>query len=217
MVQINHTLPWSYDTLEPYIDTETVHFHFDKHHQGYVSRYNLAVQSQPDLIDLSLEDALNTLSAEIKSGQTDRMKLFQDGSQAWNHNFFWNSMKPGTQISDHSNNLIAQNFPSSQKFTSYGAFIDTFVQAGKSFFGSGWLWLVKYNNTLDLCLTKDADSPNFTSERVTTLNLKVDSTLTTPLFVCDLWEHAYYLKYKNDRENYIRNFITYLVNWDLVV
>ena len=98
-------------------------------------------------------------------------------------------------------------------FGTLEAFKSEFISLGKSHFGSGWIWIVKSRDELDFCLTHDADSPIFSMQDVFTERLKVDGGEAQPLLVCDLWEHSYYLQYKNDRENYLRCFVENLLDW----
>jgi len=203
---LEHSLPWPYDALEPYISQEIVHFHFDKHHQGYVTRYNNALRS-PDNMDiagLDLEQAMQKLAHEIRGGNASRLKVFQDGGQAWNHDFFWHSMSNESVPSESTAAIISSTFGSMEEFK------QAFVSAGKAHFGSGWVWLVKnkLSGVLSICTTKDADAPIFSVES------DLDSDPYLPLIVCDLWEHSYYLQYKNDRASYLEAFVQHLIDWN---
>lgn len=183
-------LPYAYDALEPYVSKSTLEFHHDKHHAAYVSKYNELVQgtahdSQP-------------IEAVIKAvaGNADQAALFNNGAQAWNHTFYWNSMKPGGggQPSGDLFKKIEADFGSFDKFA------EAFKTAGATQFGSGWAWLVLDNGSLKVTKTGNADNP-LTHGQV-------------PLLTMDVWEHAYYLDYQNKRPDYISTFLQKVINWD---
>lgn len=183
-------LPYAYDALSPYVSKDTLEFHHDKHHAKYVSTYNQTV-ANTDMDNLSIEAVIRRVA-----GDPAQTGLFNNGAQAWNHTFYWNSMKPGGggQPSGEIGAKIAADFGT------YDQFVEAFKQAGATQFGSGWAWLVLDSGTLKVTKTLNADNP-LTQGQV-------------PLLTMDVWEHAYYLDYQNRRPDYISNFLQHLVNWD---
>ncbi|MBF2036537.1 MAG: superoxide dismutase [Leptolyngbyaceae cyanobacterium T60_A2020_046] len=183
-------LPYDYTALEPYISKSTLEFHHDKHHAAYVSKFNDAVKGT-DLDSQSIEAAIKALASDpAKNG------VFNNAAQAWNHTFYWNSMKPGgggQPTGDLAKKIEAD-------FGSFDQFAEAFKTAGATQFGSGWAWLVLDGGTLKVTKTLNADNP-LTSGQV-------------PLLTMDVWEHAYYLDYQNKRPDYISTFLSHLVNWD---
>jgi Fe-Mn family superoxide dismutase len=183
-------LPYAYNALEPYISKSTLEFHHDKHHATYVTKYNEAVQGTPHN-DHPIEMVIKTIA-----GDAALQGVFNNAAQAWNHSFYWNSMKPqgGGEPSGPLLDRIKADFGS------FGDFVNAFKAAGASQFGSGWAWLVLADDHLKVTKTANADCP-LTAGQV-------------PLFTMDVWEHAYYLDYQNRRPDYIDNFLNHLVNWD---
>jgi len=182
-------LPYAYDALEPVISDKTLHFHHDKHHATYVKTLNELVGSTAEATR-SLEDVIR---GAARAGNS---KLFNNAAQAWNHAFFWLSMTPN-----------AEQPPSELDAAIKGAFGDLkslkqkFVTEGATHFASGWVWLVADSaGKLDVRSTHDADD-TLTKEGV------------TPLLVCDLWEHAYYLDHQNDRKGFLEKWFDALPNW----
>lgn len=184
-------LPYAYDALEPYISAKTLEFHHDKHHATYVKNYNQMAQDA-GLADKSIEEV-------IKASYNDSSKsgLFNNGAQAWNHTFFWNSLKPGGGGAPTGE--VAEKI--NADFGSYDKFKEEFKKAATSQFGSGWAWLVLDNGTLKVTNSPNAVNPIATGQ--------------TPLLTLDVWEHAYYLDYQNKRPDFIEAFLNNLVNWDL--
>ncbi|MGF1497706.1 MAG: superoxide dismutase [Elainellaceae cyanobacterium] len=183
-------LPYDYAALEPYISKNTLQFHHDKHHAGYVSKYNDAVKGS-DFEGQPIENVIQAVA-----GDDSKRGIFNNGAQAWNHTFYWNSMKPnggGMPSGDLAQKIEAD-------FGGYEQFANEFKQAGATQFGSGWAWLVLDGDTLKVTKTLNADNP-ITSNQV-------------PLLTMDVWEHAYYLDYQNKRPDYISAFLSNLVNWD---
>lgn len=183
-------LPYAYNALEPYISKSALEFHHDKHHATYVNKYNEAVQGTPHN-DHPIEVVIKTIA-----GDTTLQGVFNNAAQAWNHSFYWNSMKPqgGGEPSGPLLDRIKADFGS------FGDFVNAFKAAGASQFGSGWAWLVLADDHLKVTKTANADCP-LTAGQV-------------PLLTMDVWEHAYYLDYQNRRPDYIDNFLNHLVNWD---
>ncbi len=165
------TLPYAYDVLEPYISKSTLEFHHDRHHATYVTKYNEAVQGTPHN-DHPIEVVIKTIA-----GDAALQSVFNNAAQAWNHSFYWNSMKPqgGGEPSGPLLDRIKTDFGS------FGDFVNAFKSAGASQFGSGWAWLVLADDQLKVTKTSNADCP-LTAGQV-------------PLLTMDVWEHAYYLDY----------------------
>lgn len=188
-------LPYAYEALEPYIDAETMHLHHDKHHATYVNNLNNAVANSPDVAKLSVEDLVRHLD---KVPESIRTVVRNNGGGHANHSFFWQTMHNGG--SDHPQGDLARAIES--KFGGFPGFQDQFTKAVLSVFGSGWAWL-SLNDKHELAIetTPNQDSP-WTAGRI-------------PLLGIDVWEHAYYLKYKNIRADYISAFQR-VVSWDAV-
>lgn len=179
-------LPYELDALEPHISKETLQFHYNKHHAGYVSKLNDMVEGSK-LEGKTLEELILTES----SG-----KVFNNAAQIWNHTFYWHSMTPnaGTAPSSAMADEINKAFGSMEDFN------QKFAEVATGQFGSGWAWLVRNNKGgLDIVPTPNAETP-----------LKSDNT---PLLVCDVWEHAYYIDYRNDRGSYVQKFLE-IINWE---
>ncbi len=185
-------LPYDYSALEPFITAKTLEFHHDKHHAAYVTNYNNLVKDTP-LADKSLEAVIKEVY-----GDASKAGIFNNGAQAWNHTFYWNSIKPGgggTPTGALADKINAD-------FGSYDQFKEAFTAAATTQFGSGWAWLVLDNGTLKVTKTGNAENPIALGQ--------------TPLLTLDVWEHAYYLDYQNKRPVYISDFLNSLVNWDFV-
>lgn len=185
-------LPYEYTALDPYISKETLEFHHDKHHAAYVNKYNAAVDGT-EMASKPIEEVIKAIA-----GDASKAGIFNNAAQAWNHTFYWNSMKPnggGTPTGALAEKINAD-------FGGFDKFVEAFKQAGATQFGSGWAWLVLDNGTLKVTKTANAENP-ITQGQV-------------PLLTMDVWEHAYYLDYQNKRPEYIDTFITKLVNWDFV-
>ena len=179
-------LPWNYDALVGKgISKEQVTFHYDKHHAGYVTKLNAAAASNPELAKKSIETLMST----------EKGPLFNLAAQIWNHNFYWQSLSPNGGGAPKGK--LAQEIDSS--FGSFDKFKEEFTAAAIGHFGSGWAWLVHDGTKLRVVQTHDAGCP-------LTEGLK-------PLITCDVWEHAYYIDYRNDRAAYVKAFWE-AVNWD---
>ncbi|MEZ5955876.1 MAG: superoxide dismutase [Hyphomonadaceae bacterium] len=182
-------LAFDHGALEPHISRTTMETHHGKHHAAYVKNTNAILAERAD--------APTTLEAvvELAKREGDK-KLFNNAAQAWNHAFFWNSLSSEVQTPSAELNGAIQ-----ESFGSLGVFIDEAKAKGAGHFASGWLWLVSdQSGALKLIDLHDADTPI------------TDSSLT-PLLVCDLWEHAYYLDYKNERPKFIDAFLSKIANW----
>lgn len=180
-------LPYSHDALEPYISAQTLEYHYGKHHQGYVNKLNKALPGS-DHEGQDLETIVKTSSGG----------MFNNAAQIWNHSFYWNCLSPngGGQPTDALADTI------NKAFGSFDAFKEKFNAVAGGTFGSGWGWLVKNpDGSLELVSTSNAETP-----------LTGDAT---PLLTCDVWEHAYYIDYRNARSKYLDAF-WHLVNWGFV-
>jgi len=184
-------LPYAQDALAPHISGETLSFHHGKHHKAYVDKANAAIEGT-DYEGLSLEEVIK------KSWSEKNMGVFNNAAQIWNHTFYWHSMAPNG--GGKPSGAIAEAIDAS--FGSYDKFVEEFKAAGAGQFGSGWAWLVKNGDKLEVRKTLNAENPITDG--------------ATPLLTMDVWEHAYYLDYQNRRPDYISTFLGELVNWDFV-
>ncbi len=186
-------LPYAYDALEPHIDEATMRVHHDKHHQAYVDKANAALEGT-EWADRDVEDVLKNLSSLPADKQA---AVRNNGGGHYNHSLFWQMLSPdgGGEPGGDLGAAI------SEKFGSFDAFKSEFKEAGITQFGSGWAWLVRDGSGLAVAKTPNQDSPISDGQ--------------TPLLGCDVWEHAYYLKYQNKRPDYIEAFWN-VVNWDYV-
>ncbi len=183
-------LPYSAKALEPYMSARTLSFHHGRHHRAYVDACNRLIAGT-DLADAPLETIIRRTA-----GAADRIAIFNNAAQAWNHAFFWRSMRPkgGGKPQGRLLELIEKSFGS------YEAFREAFLDAATSQFGSGWAWLVLDGDRLRVVKTSNADTPIIRGQ--------------TPLLVCDVWEHAYYLDYQNRRRDFVEAFLDHLANWE---
>ena len=187
-------LPYGYDALEPYIDVETMHLHHEKHHNAYVTNLNAAIEKHPELGSKSIEE----LIADIDALPEDiRTAVRNNGGGHANHTFFWEIMAPkaGGEPVGELKTAIDEAFGS---FTDFKA---KFKAAATTRFGSGWAWLVVKDGKLEIISTPNQDSPLMEG--------------LTPILGLDVWEHAYYLNYRNVRPDYVDAFWN-VVNWDKV-
>lgn len=186
-------LPYAYNALEPYIDEETMHYHHDKHHQTYVNNLNGAVEKHPELFSKLAKELITDLAA---IPEDIRGAVRNNGGGHANHSLFWQIMGPdGGHLNGPVQEAVRKTFGSEEDFKKL------FAQAAATRFGSGWAWLVVHNKELEIMSTANQDSPL--------------SEGKTPILALDVWEHAYYLKYKNARVDYISAFWN-VVNWDVV-
>jgi len=186
------SLPYASDALAPYMSAETLDFHHGKHHQTYVTNLNNLVKDS-DMQDASLEDIV------IKSSKDASMAgIFNNAGQHWNHILFWQCMKPngGGAMPSELEKRISSDFGSVDQFK------EAFVQAGTTQFGSGWAWLAIDNGKL--VVTKSANASNPLVEGM------------KPILGCDVWEHSYYIDYRNKRPDYLKAFLDNMVNWEFV-
>lgn len=187
-------LDYAYDALEPYIDARTMEIHHTKHHGGYTSKLNAAIEDN-DLDGKSIEELLANVSRHSTA-------VRNNGGGYYNHNLFWKVMAPNAGGKPEGELLAAIE----KEFGSFDQFKETFNNAAATRFGSGWAWLVKQNNgKLVVGSTPNQDNPL----------MDVSELKGTPILGLDVWEHAYYLKYQNKRPEYIDAFWN-VVNWDEV-
>ncbi len=181
-------LPYDKGALAPHIRAETLEYHHGKHHKAYVDNLNKLLEGKPEA-SKSLEEIIKTSEAGV----------FNNAAQVWNHTFYWSSMKPngGGQPTGDLLAAINRDFGSVEKFS------EQFAQAGATQFGSGWAWLVLENGKLAVTKTPNADLPMKHGQKA--------------LLTMDVWEHAYYIDYRNARPKYIETFLKSLVNWDFAL
>lgn len=180
-------LPYAIDALAPVISKETLEFHHGKHHASYVTNLNNLIKGT-EFENASLEEIVKKSSGGI----------FNNSAQIWNHTFYWNSMRPVSQGAGQPSGALGQAI--NAKWGSYDAFKEAFNKAAVGTFGSGWAWLVKKSDgSLDIVSTSNAATPLTTADK--------------PLLTCDVWEHAYYIDFRNARPKYCESFWQ-LVNWD---
>lgn len=187
-------LPYAFDALEPYIDEETMHLHHDKHHNTYVTNLNAAIEKHPELGEKTIEKLLSDMDAvptDIKTA------VRNNGGGHANHSFFWKIMAPNA--GGEPTGAIKEAID--EAFGDFATFKEEFKKAAAGRFGSGWAWLVMENGKLAITSTANQDSPLMEGK--------------TPILGLDVWEHAYYLKYKNVRPDYIEAFWN-VVNWEEV-
>jgi Fe-Mn family superoxide dismutase len=178
-------LPWAKDALAPHISAETIEYHYGKHHQAYVTNLNKLIEGKPEA-SKSLEEII--LSSE--GG------VFNNSAQIWNHTFYWSSMKAqgGGKPAGRLLELVNRDFGSADNL------LQQLGEAAKTQFGSGWAWLVEESGKLKVTKTGNADLPMKHGQKA--------------LLTCDVWEHAYYIDYRNARPNYVDAFLKNLVNWE---
>ena len=181
-------LPYPKNGLAPFIGGETVELHYEKHHKGYLDKLSKLLRGKPEA-ELSLEELIRTARGDV----------FNNAAQVWNHDFYWHSMQPGG--GGEPTRELANRIDES--FGSYIEFRAQFAEAAVGEFGSGWAWLVKgLDGRLLVCNSNDAENP-------------IQRDLV-PLLTIDVWEHAYYLDYRNERARYVEMFLDHLLNWDFV-
>ena len=182
-------LPYAADALEPHVSAKTLGFHHGKHHKAYVDKLNAAIAGTR-YENQSIETIVASAHQEGDTG------VFNNAAQAWNHTFLWQSMSPDG--GGDPTGSLAEAVKS--RFGGFDDFREAFATAAKGQFGSGWAWLVQTPDGLEIVSTGNADTP------VTGKN--------TPLLTLDVWEHAYYLDYQNERAAYIEAFLQHLINWE---
>ncbi len=182
-------LPYAYDALQSVISDRTLRFHHDKHHGGYVKALN-------ELLARETATSATLEAVILDASRSGKQKLFNNAAQAWNHSFFWLSMSPKRQ---RPSGALAAAID--KTFGDLAGLKTALVEAGAGHFGSGWVWLVAdQEGGLDVRSTHDADDT-------------LSQAGTTPLLVCDLWEHAYYLDHQNNRKGFLEGWFDALPNW----
>ena len=178
-------LPYPEDALAPIISAETLSFHHGKHHKKYVDTMNELLQKEPVPNARTLEDVVRNSSG----------KLFNNAAQTWNHNFYWQSLSPkAAEPSAAIKRMLEKDFGT------YQAFCDKFAAAAINQFGSGWAWLIRKDGKLDVVSTGNADTP---------MARGIQCILTI-----DVWEHAYYIDYRNQRDKHVNELIAKRLNWE---
>jgi len=180
-------LPYSKDALEPVMKQETLEFHYEKHHKGYMTNLKGLIEGKPEA-SKSLEEVIKSSSGGI----------FNNAAQVWNHTFFWEGMKPkgGGAPTGDVLDLLTRDFGGWDKFR------EAWVKAGVGRFGSGYVWLVVEGGKGKILDTPNAETPLTTS--------------ATALLTTDVWEHAYYLDHRNNRKGFLEAYCDKLINWDFV-
>jgi superoxide dismutase, Fe-Mn family len=186
-------LPYAYEALEPHIDTETMHIHHDKHHQAYVDNVNKAIAGT--------EHENKTIEELVANAGAISPAVRNNGGGHWNHTFFWDSLKNNNGAKPTGK--LAEAIDAA--FGSFDAFKEKFNAAGTTRFGSGWAWLIVQDGKLAVSSTPNQDNPL----------MDIAEVKGAPILGCDVWEHAYYLKYQNKRPAYLEAFWN-VVNWDKV-
>lgn len=187
MTHVLPPLPYEKDALEPYISAETLDFHHGKHHQTYVTNLNNLI-TDTEFADLPLEDIIVKATGGI----------FNNAAQVWNHTFYWNCLSPNG--GGQPTGLLADAINTT--FGSFDGFKEAFTKCAVTTFGSGWAWLVQNaDGTIALVSTSNAGCPLTSFQK--------------PLLTCDVWEHAYYVDYRNARPKYVEEFWR-IVNWEFV-
>lgn len=183
-------LPYAYDALAPHMSSETLEFHHDKHHNAYLTAMNDMIEGT-DYADMSLEEI-------VKKSFKDDPKLFNQAGQFYNHVHFWNWMKPG-------GGGTAMPAALERSVATYGGIEklrSDFIEAGKTQFGSGWAWVAVKDGELTVTKTPNGENPLVHG--------------ATPILGVDVWEHSYYIDYRNARPKYLETWFDNLVNWDYV-
>ncbi len=178
-------LPYAKNALAPHLSEETFSYHYEKHHQAYMTNLKKLLEGKPEA-DKSLEEIVKSATGGV----------FNNAAQVWNHDFYWKSMKPagGNEPTGPLADAVKKDFGS------FADFKTQFSTAAVGQFGSGWAWLVKEGDKLKIVTTSNAETPITKGQRA--------------LITCDVWEHAYYIDYRNLRAKYVETFLEKLVNWD---
>ncbi len=177
-------LPYAEDALAPIISAETISFHYGKHHRKYIDTLNQLLEKEP-MDARSLEEIVRKSSG----------KVFNNAAQAWNHDFYWKSLSPKSAA---PSGAIRRQLE--KDFGSYEAFVDKLAAAANGQFGSGWAWLVQKDGRLEVVATPNAETPMAKGSKC--------------LLTIDVWEHAYYIDYRNQRDRYVQALIEKRLNWE---
>lgn len=181
------SLPYAKDALAPHISARTLNIHYEKHHKGYMKKLDAALASDDKRRAASLEELVRTSEG----------KVFNCAAQVWNHSFYWNSLSP--EPKSPSSELMSAI---EKSFGSFEALKGELKSVAAGEFGSGWGWLVRINSTGELAVTSTTDAENPLPDNI------------TPLLTLDVWEHAYYLDYQNERGRYLDALIEHLLDWE---
>lgn len=186
-------LPYAKDSLAPHMSAETLEFHYGKHHRAYVEKTNELVAKEAELSGASLNQVIRAAK------KAENKKLFNNSAQLWNHSFFWQSLAPseGHKPEGKLLKLIEDGFGS------VDTMLEKFTKEAVGHFGSGWAWLVLDRGSLKITSLHDADTP-------------IAHDGMAPLFTLDVWEHAYYIDYRNARPKFAGAVLENIVNWDFV-
>src|SRR5689334_3123486 len=186
-------LPYAKDALAPHMSAETLEFHHGKHHKAYVTKTNELIESDPNLTGASLIDVVK------RAKQSGNSKLFNNSAQLWNHSFFWQCLAParGQKPDGRLAQMIDDSFGGTDQM------LQKLQEEAVNHFASGWAWLVLDRDQLKIASLHDADTP-----------IVHDGML--PLFTLDVWEHAYYIDYRNERPKFATSVLSNIVNWQFV-
>jgi superoxide dismutase, Fe-Mn family len=185
-------LSFAGNALEPFISAKTIEFHHGRHHQTYVNNLNGLITGT-ELENKTVEEIMLATY-----GLSDRLAIFNNAAQVFNHDFYFRSLKPGSgEATGKIKEMIVRDFGSYEKF------VEEFKTVATSQFGSGWAWLIEENNTLKIIKTSNADNPVLHGQK--------------PILTIDVWEHAYYLDYQNLRADYVLAVINDLLNWEFAL
>jgi len=187
-------LGFELDALEPHMDKENLDIHYNKHHSAYVKKFNAAVEGT-EYVDKPLEDLIKDIENVAEDSRT---AIRNNGGGALNHSFFWSVLAPASESGEPGEKVSAAI---KEAFGSFDGFKEKFSDAAATVFGSGWAWLVVGENGLEIMKTSNQDSPLSIGKK--------------PILCLDVWEHAYYLKYRNLRPDYIKAFFN-IINWKKV-
>jgi Fe-Mn family superoxide dismutase len=185
-------LPWDQAALDPVTSAHTIGLHYGKHHKAYVDNANRMLANAPDLAKLPLEEIV-----KATAGQADKKGLFNNSAQVWNHTFYWKSLSPkgGGQPTGKLLAMVQSDFGDFAKFK------EELAKAAVTQFGSGWAWVVVEGGKLKVEQTPNAENP-------------LSSPGKKPLLTIDVWEHAYYVDYRNRRPDYVNAVLDKLINWE---
>ncbi|HJD57825.1 MAG TPA: superoxide dismutase [Rickettsia endosymbiont of Ceroptres masudai] len=185
-------LPYDKESFKPHFTPETFDYHHGKHHNAYVQNLNNLLTDKEELQKKDLEEIIEW------SSQNSNAAIFNNAAQIWNHTFFWHSIKP--QGGGKPSGKILEQI--NKDFGSFEGFCEQFKQEAVGQFGSGWAWFVYHDNKLQIIKTANAGTPIANGMK--------------PLLACDVWEHAYYIDYRNKRPDYVDIFIKHMINWKFV-
>jgi Fe-Mn family superoxide dismutase len=185
-------LPFAYDALVPHMSAETLRLHHDKHQKAYFDKL-CGLVADSEFADADLETIIAS-TAQARSGK--QKSIFNNAAQVWNHSFFWQSMRPGGGAPPAD---LAERFE--RDFGGFAEFRAKFAEAAVNLFGSGWVWLAHRKGKLEILALSNAGTP-------------IADGASRPLLTLDVWEHAYYVDYRNARPKFIETFLNSLVNWE---